>query len=478
MAKTVTKFSCTSCGQASLRWMGRCPGCGEWNTLVEEKAADTQAERRAGPRDGRSPGRSSRRAAEPRKPVVLAEVESGQVDRLRTGSDELDRVLGGGLVPGSVVLIGGSPGIGKSTLMSAALANIQAAGGRPLYVSGEESAAQVRLRAERLGAHALSVPILAETSLEVVLASLEQERPQACVIDSVQTLWSSELTGSPGSVGQVQEVAAALERFARERECAVILVGHVTKEGTLAGPRVLEHAVDCVLQFEGERERSFRTLRALKNRFGSTNEIGVFEMRAGGLDEVTDPSERFLRDAEPVPGSCVLCAMEGTRPLLVEVQALVAPTDVVPPRRVANGIDRNRLSMILAVLARNGGPSLGAADVFVNVAGGVRIDEPGADLAVALAVASAARGEPLSSGGAPSGCFGEIGLTGELRYVAHADRRLEEAARFGLERIVLPARCADDELPASRRALAVPVPTLAKALEAALGGPGESRRAA
>jgi DNA repair protein RadA/Sms len=241
---------------------------------------------------------------------------------------------------------------------------------------------------------------------------------------------------------------------------------------------VLEHAVDCVLQFEGERERSFRTLRALKNRFGSTNEIGVFEMRAGGLDEVADPSERFLRDAEPVPGSCVLCAMEGTRPLLVEVQALVAPTDVVPPRRVANGIDRNRLSMILAVLARNGGPSLGAADVFVNVAGGVRIDEPGADLAVALAVASAARGEPLSSGGAPSGCFGEIGLTGELRYVAHADRRLEEAARFGLERIVLPARCADDELPASRRALAVPVPTLAKALEAALGGPGESRRAA
>ena len=317
------------------------------------------------------------RSAEPRKPVVLAEVESGAVDRLRTGSDELDRVLGGGLVPGSVVLIGGSPGIGKSTLMSAALASIQSAGGRSLYVSGEESAAQVKLRAERLGPHALGVPVLAETSLEVVLASLEQERPQACVIDSVQTLWSAELTGAPGSVGQVQEVAAALERFARERGCAMILVGHVTKEGTLAGPRVLEHAVDCVLQFEGERERSFRTLRALKNRFGSTNEIGVFEMRAGGLDEVADPSERFLRDAEPVPGSCVLCAMEGTRPLLVEVQALVAPTDVVPPRRVANGIDRNRLSMILAVLARHGGPSLGSADVFVNVAGGVRIEEPG-----------------------------------------------------------------------------------------------------
>jgi DNA repair protein RadA/Sms len=477
MGKSATSFSCTACGQVSLRWMGRCPGCGEWNTLVET-AGDRKGHRPDGPRDGRSGGRRSGPAAEPRKPVVLADVESGDVARLRTGSDELDRVLGGGLVPGSVVLIGGSPGIGKSTLMSAALASIQAAGGRPLYVSGEESAAQVKLRAERLGPHALAVPILAETALDVVLATLEQERPQACVIDSVQTLWSGELTGSPGSVGQVQEVAGALERFAREHGCAMILVGHVTKEGALAGPRVLEHAVDCVLQFEGERERSFRTLRALKNRFGSTNEIGVFEMRAGGLDEVADPSERFLRDAEPVPGSCVLCAMEGTRPLLVEVQALVAPTDVVPPRRVANGIDRNRLTMILAVLARHGGPSLGAADVFVNVAGGVRIDEPGADLAVALAVASAARGEPLSAGGAPPGCFGEVGLTGELRYVAHADRRLEEAARFGVERIVLPARCADDELPPDRRSLAVPVATLAAALETALGNSAEGRRAA
>ena len=477
MPKTAASFACTSCGQSSLRWMGRCPGCGDWNTLIEE-AVRPQADGRVARRDGRTLGRSSRKPVEARKPVVLADVEAGAMDRLQTGSAELDRVLGGGLVPGSVVLIGGSPGIGKSTLMSAALANIQSAGGRSLYVSGEESAAQVKLRAERLGPHALGVPVLAETSLEVVLASLELERPQACVIDSVQTLWSAELTGAPGSVGQVQEVAAALERFARERGCAMILVGHVTKEGTLAGPRVLEHAVDCVLQFEGERERSFRTLRALKNRFGSTNEIGVFEMRAGGLDEVADPSDRFLRDAEPVPGSCVLCAMEGTRPLLVEVQALVAPADVVPPRRVANGIDRNRLSMILAVLSRHGGPSLGSADVFVNVAGGVRIEEPGADLAVALAVASAARNEPLSGSAAQAGCFGEIGLTGELRYVAHADRRLDEAARFGLERIVLPARCADDELPDARRALTVPVPTLAQALSAALGDRGEQRRAA
>lgn len=459
--------------------MGRCPGCGEWNTLVEQKPADLQADRRAGPRDGRSLARRPRAggAAEPRKPVALADVESGETERLRTGSEEFDRVLGGGLVPGSVVLLGGSPGIGKSTLMSAALARIQAPGRSTLYVSGEESAAQVRLRAERLGAHALEVPVLAETSLEVVLASLEQERPQACVVDSVQTLWSSDLTGAPGSVGQVQEVAAALERFAREFGCAMILVGHVTKEGTLAGPRVLEHAVDCVLQFEGERERSFRTLRALKNRFGSTNEIGVFEMRAGGLTEVADPSDRFLRDADPVPGSCVLCAMEGTRPLLVEVQALVAATEVVPPRRVASGIDRNRLSMILAVLARHGGPSLGSADVFVNVAGGVRIEEPGADLAVALAVASAAREQPLEGSGGPAACFGEIGLTGELRYAAHADRRLEEAARFGVERVVMPARCVDDALPVTRSGPAVAARTLAEALDAALGA-ARSRRAA
>jgi DNA repair protein RadA/Sms len=472
MAKTTVSFACTSCGQASLRWMGRCSGCGEWNTLVEQRneAARPQADGRVGRRDARLAGRSSnRRAVEPRKPVALAEVSSGELRRLSTDSEELDRVLGGGLVPGSVVLIGGSPGIGKSTLMSAALANVQGAGRPTLYVSGEESAAQVKLRAERLGPHALAVPVLAETSLDVVLASLEQERPEACVIDSVQTLWSAELSGAPGSVGQVQEVAGALERFAREHGCAMILVGHVTKEGSLAGPRVLEHAVDCVLQFEGERERSFRTLRALKNRFGSTNEIGVFEMRAGGLEEVADPSDRFLRDAERVPGSCVLCAMEGTRPLLVEVQALVAATDVVPPRRVANGIDRNRLSMILAVLARHGGPSLGSADVFVNVAGGVRIEEPGADLAVALAIASAARDEPLGGGGGPAACFGEIGLTGELRYVSHADRRLEEAARFGLTGIVLPARCVDDDLPPARRGAAAPVATLSHALDAALG---------
>jgi DNA repair protein RadA/Sms len=371
--------------------------------------------------------------------VPLREVEAPAVDRLATRIAELDRVLGGGLVPGSLVLLGGSPGIGKSTLTGMALGNLVQAGRRVLYVSGEESAAQVRLRAERLGEHALGVPALAETSVEAVLATLGAERPDVCVIDSVQTLHTEGMTGAPGSVGQVREAAGAIMEVAKRLGTAVVLVGHVTKDGTVAGPRVLEHLVDCVLLFEGERERSFRTLRALKNRFGATSEVGVFEMRAGGLVEVADPSARFVGEASEAPGSCVLCAMEGTRPLLVEVQALVAPTEITPPRRVATGIDRNRLAMVIAVLARHGGPALAAADVFVNVAGGVRVEEPGADLAVALALASAHRGEPLGSPGQrPLACFGEVGLTGELRFVAHPERRVAEAAKFGLGPVLGP----------------------------------------
>jgi DNA repair protein RadA/Sms len=308
-------------------------------------------------------------------------------------------------------------------------------------VSGEESAAQVRLRAERLGPHALSVPIVAETSLEPVIATIEAERPEVCVVDSVQTLHAADLTGAAGSVGQVREVAARLARVAKERGVATVLVGHVTKEGALAGPRVLEHLVDCVLQFEGERERTYRTLRALKNRFGSTNEVGVFEMRESGLEEVADASARFVDEATRAPGSVVLCAMEGSRSLLVEVQALVAPSNAEPPRRIANGIDRNRLALVLAVLARHGGVQVGSSDVFVSVAGGVRVEEPGADLAVALAVASAARGIAAAGDGRgqPLAAFGEIGLTGELRHVAHPDRRLAEAAKFGLGDVVHPA---------------------------------------
>jgi DNA repair protein RadA/Sms len=433
---------CTECAHESVGWLGRCPGCGEWNTLVEERAPE--ASRGGGAASGR---RSSARRAQP---VALADVKAAPVKRLITGISELDRVLGGGVVPGSLVLLGGSPGIGKSTITAMALGRLAAVGRSVLYVSGEESAVQVKLRAERLGPDALRVPIVAETELEVVEATLEAERPDVCVIDSVQTLHAAGLSGAAGSVGQVREVAGRLARIAKERDVAVVLVGHVTKEGALAGPRVLEHLVDCVLQFEGERERTYRTLRAVKNRFGSTNEVGVFEMAEDGLIEVVDASARFVDEASRAAGSVVLCSMEGSRPLLVEVQALVAESGLETPRRVANGIDRNRLALVLAVLARHGGIALGACDVFVSVAGGVRIDEPGADLAVALALASAARGVALGDGGRPLAAFGEVGLTGELRDASHADRRVAEASKFGLAPVLAPS----DRLRTLRDALA------------------------
>jgi DNA repair protein RadA/Sms len=431
MARPRSRHVCRACGHQSLAWTGRCPGCGEWNTLVEEIR----------PSHGRSAGRRGGGSGESApRPVPLREVQAPDVARLETGISELDRVLGGGVVPGSLILLGGSPGIGKSTVGAMALGNLAAAGRRTLYVSGEESAAQVRLRAERLGEQALAVPVIAETRLEGVLASLEEVSPEVCIVDSVQTLHAEDASGAPGSVAQVREAAAAIMELAKRLGVAVVLVGHVTKEGSLAGPRALEHLVDCVLMFEGERERSYRTLRALKNRFGATSEVAVFEMRSGGLTEVADPSARFVGEATAAPGSCVLCAMEGSRPLLVEVQALVAPTEIVPPRRIATGIDRNRLSLIVAVLARHVGISLGGADAFVNVAGGVRVEEPGADLAVALALASAHRGEPLrgSTAAGPVACFGEVGLTGELRHVAHPERRVAESLKFGLGSVIGP----------------------------------------
>ncbi len=453
MARSGSIFVCSACGHESARWEGRCGGCGEWNTLVEEIR-----ERRA----ARARGSGERGVAV--RPIALGEVQTGEQARMSTGIGELDVVLGGGLVTGSLVLIGGAPGIGKSTLTTMALANLLDAGRRVLYVSAEESAAQVRLRAERLStAGALRIPVVAETDLHAVVATLEQERPDVCVIDSVQTLHSSDLTSTAGSVAQVREVAGELMRVAKARDIAVLLVGHVTKEGSLAGPRVLEHMVDCVLQFEGERERTYRTLRAIKNRFGSTNEAGVFEMREDGLVEVLDASARFVGEATRAPGSVVLCAMEGSRPLLVEVQALVSASELVPPRRVVAGLDRNRVALVLAVLGRHAGIGLGAADVFVNVVGGVRADEPGADLAVALAVASAAKRIALvDEAGRPVACFGELGLTGELRSVAHGERRLSEAAKFGLEQVIEPAGHA----------------TLRTAFDAALSSTPSMRRAA
>jgi DNA repair protein RadA/Sms len=453
MART-TVHVCSQCGLQSAQWHGQCPGCEAWNTLVEERLTATRGESRK-----RGAGRAVGGGPVQRVvPVPLREVGGSAVKRMSTGIGELDRVLGGGLVPGSLVLLGGSPGIGKSTLTNMVLGHLQASGHRTLYVSGEESAEQVRLRAERLAPGALGVPILAETDLDTVLETLAAEAPQVCVIDSVQTLGAAELSGAPGSVGQVREVAGRIMQLAKTQAIAVILVGHVTKDGALAGPRVLEHLVDCVLQFEGERERPYRELRALKNRFGSTNEAGLFEMRQGGLVEVLDASARFVAEATRAPGSVVLAAMEGSRPLLVEVQALVAPSELEQPRRVVSGLDRNRLALVLAILGRHGHVRTGAADVFVNVVGGVRVDEPGCDLAVALAVASASRGVPLK--GTPRACFGELGLTGELRWVGHPERRLEEASKHGLSGVIAPL---------DSGGTACQVATLREALAAALG---------
>lgn len=416
MAKAAVQFACSECGYTAGRWFGKCPGCESFGTLVEEKAAA-------------APGR---RAAT--KPLLrLVDVRTEEAQRIGTGVPELDRVLGGGLVPASLVLVGGEPGVGKSTLLLTAL-RAMSADRRVLLITGEESVAQVKLRAERLGGPA-SVEILAETELETVCETLATERPEVCVIDSVQTLYSSELGSAPGSVAQVREAAGRLLRVAKENGVATVLVGHVTKDGSVAGPRVLEHLVDCVLQFEGDRYREHRVLRAVKNRFGSTNELGVFEMTGAGLVGVPDPSAVFGRTHVGEAGAAVACALEGTRPLLLEVQALVSPSDLAMPRRVATGVDPKRLAMIVAVLARHAGIGLGQADVFVNVAGGVRIDEPGADLAVALAIASAAKRMPVKAGIA---AFGEIGLTGRLRPATQAERRLEECTKLGLSAVIAP----------------------------------------
>jgi DNA repair protein RadA/Sms len=416
-AKHAVQYACTECGYTAGRWFGKCPGCSAFGTLLEETVA------------GAVPA-----SAAPKPLLRLVDVAVEEAARIGTGVPELDRVLGGGLVPASLVLLGGEPGVGKSTLLLTALASVSRER-RALLVTGEESVAQVKLRAERLGG-AERVEILAETELETVCATLRTERPDVCVIDSVQTLYASELGSAPGSVAQVREAAARLLRVAKESGVATVLVGHVTKDGSVAGPRVLEHLVDCVLQFEGDRYHAHRVLRAVKNRFGSTNELGVFEMTGGGLVGVPDPSEVFGRTVAGEPGAAVACALEGTRPILLEIQALVAQTDLAMPRRVATGVDPKRLAMIVAVLVRHAGVPLGQADVFVNVAGGVRIDEPGADLAVALAIASAARRLPVRAGTA---AFGEIGLTGRLRPAAQAERRLEECAKLGLERVVAPA---------------------------------------
>lgn len=428
MSKDKSVFVCTECGGTSPRWLGKCPQCGAWNTL-NETAAQPQGQRH---RYTAAP-RGALHAAQPVAP--LAAIEASDFERTPTGLDELDRVLGGGVVEGAVVLIGGDPGIGKSTLLLQALDALQRTGLTTLYVTGEESGAQVALRSRRLGLDHSMVNVLAETQLEKILATIEQTQPAIAVIDSIQTVYSEELSSAPGSVAQVRECAAHLTRAAKASGVAIVLVGHVTKEGALAGPRVLEHMVDTVLYFEGDTHSSFRLVRAIKNRFGAVNEIGVFAMTERGLKGVANPSAIFLsQHAEPVPGSCVLVTLEGTRPLLVEIQALV-DSGGPSPRRLSVGLDRDRLAMLLAVLHRHAGVACADQDVFVNAVGGVRISEPAADLAVLLAITSSLRARPMPKGFI---AFGEVGLAGEVRPAPRGQERLREAAKLGFTVALVP----------------------------------------
>ena len=428
MARDKTLYTCRECGGTSPKWLGKCPHCNAWNTLDETVPEPAAAAGAA--------GRNTRFQALARSQAVatLADIEAAEVARTPTGLEELDRVLGGGIVEGGVVLIGGDPGIGKSTLLLQAAEALSRQMG-VLYVTGEESGAQVALRARRLGLEGLQLRLLAEIGLERILATLAAEQPAFCVIDSIQTLFSEQLSSAPGSVAQVRECAAQLTRVAKSSGCTIVLVGHVTKEGALAGPRVLEHIVDTVLYFEGDTHSSFRLVRAIKNRFGAVNEIGVFAMTDKGLKGVTNPSAIFLStQGEPVPGACVLVTLEGTRPMLVEIQALV-DSGGPSPRRLSVGLDRDRLAMLLAVLHRHAGVSCADQDVFVNAVGGVRIGEPAADLAVLLAIQSSLRGRALPKGFI---AFGEVGLAGEVRPAPRGQDRLREAAKLGFSVALVP----------------------------------------
>jgi DNA repair protein RadA/Sms len=432
MAKAKTAFFCTDCGNETARWQGQCPACGAWNALVEELKPAKTGSGRAG---GRTPAPSARPASAPAR---LSSVRPDATDRWSTGIRELDFVLGGGVVPGSLILLGGEPGIGKSTLLLQVAAELEAGGHAALYVSGEESAAQVRMRADRLGGGATDVVFLGETELGQLLARAAEAEPAVLVVDSIQTMYTEALDGAPGNVSQVRECAARLQRFAKDTGTAVFLVGHVTKGGTVAGPRTLEHIVDTVLYFEGSRSLDHRVLRANKNRFGSVDEIGVFRMTVEGLEAVDSPSELFLGErAEGVSGAAVVSTLEGTRPLLVEVQALTSRSAYGAPQRVTTGFDRQRLALLLAVLEKRAGLAFGDQDVFLNAVGGVRLTEPASDAGVVAALASGRLDRTIAS---DTLFVGEVGLGGELRAVGQLERRLAEAERLGFRTAYVPAR--------------------------------------
>ncbi|HIT67902.1 MAG TPA: DNA repair protein RadA [Candidatus Merdisoma merdipullorum] len=428
MAKgRTTVFFCQSCGYESPKWLGQCPGCREWNTFVEETVEKKSAGR----------AREERKAAA--APVCLSSIEMKEEERLGTGTEELDRVLGGGIVPGSLVLVGGDPGIGKSTLLLQVCRRLAADGHDVLYISGEESLRQIRLRADRLGSFSDRLRLLCETNLDTIQETIRSDKPQVVIIDSIQTMYNENISSAPGSVSQVRESTSVLMQLAKGLGITVFIVGHVTKEGTVAGPRVLEHMVDTVLYFEGDRHASYRILRAVKNRFGSTNEIGVFEMREDGLAEVKNPSEYMLNGRpEAASGSVVACSVEGTRPILLEIQALVCRSPLAMPRRTAAGMDYNRVNLLLAVLEKRLNLPLSNSDVYINIAGGIRINEPAIDLGVVLAVVSSARDKAIDE---KVMAFGEVGLSGEVRAVSQADKRVQEAKKLGFTTVILPEVC-------------------------------------
>lgn len=421
-----TVYFCQSCGYESPKWLGQCPGCREWNTFVEETV------------EKKSAGKAQERRAAG-GPVCLSSIETKEEDRVTTRLKELDRVLGGGIVPGSLVLVGGDPGIGKSTLLLQVCQKLADDGHEVLYISGEESLKQIKLRAERIGQFSDKLRLFCETNLELIGDTIRNNKPEVVIIDSIQTMYNEDVSSAPGSVSQVRESTSVLMQLAKGLGISIFIVGHVTKEGTVAGPRVLEHMVDTVLYFEGDRHASYRILRAVKNRFGSTNEIGVFEMRESGLAEVENPSQFMLNGRpEEASGSIVACSMEGTRPILLEIQALVARSQLAMPRRTAAGMDYNRVNLLLAVLEKRLNLHLSGSDVYVNIAGGIRINEPAIDLGVVLAIVSSSRDQAIDE---KVLAFGEVGLSGEVRAVSQAAQRVQEAKKLGFTTVILPEVC-------------------------------------
>jgi DNA repair protein RadA/Sms len=456
--KKKTKFMCQSCGYESPKWMGKCPGCGEWNKMVEETEIV---------KPSRRGGAFTHTEGDRQKAAPITSIETSQEPRIATDLPELNRTLGGGIVKGSLVLIGGDPGIGKSTLLLQVSSQLAQKQKRVLYISGEESVKQTKLRANRLGVISENLFVYAETDMDYIQQTILELKPDLVIIDSIQTVYQSEVTSAPGSVSQVRECTSALMRIAKTNGIAIFIVGHVTKEGAIAGPRLLEHMVDTVLYFEGERHHTYRIIRAVKNRFGSTNEMGIFEMKESGLEEVANPSEIFLEErSQGASGSTVVASMEGTRPILVEIQALVSPTSFGNARRMATGIDHNRVSLLMAVLEKRVGLLLQNQDAYLKVAGGVKLDEPAIDLGIVVSIASSFRDKETKA----SDCIlGEVGLTGEVRRVSRIEQRVQEAAKLGFERVIIPANNIGGWTPPKGIDI-IGVSTVAEALQYALGG--------